>query len=876
MKKVTTKLSLLVLGVFLSVNATAQVFTNITVSTGTTFTESTLVPGAAPYVDRTHSLERVPDGYYGASFIQTSNSEKNNTEANYLSFDIAEARTLYVGFTIRDTIPDWLLTDQGWTNTGDVVLSSDRDFNIFSKAFEAGTVMLGGASATPVVGTAEPNGYIVLADDGGNNPEAEALPSGFNFFVNNINISIPAVNGIDVVDDEEINDSPVISFRGGNWGLEHFQWPESIDLSSIRATDSLYFRIWSDTSNASEPDNPKIVLYDVDPNTNLEFRAYWNIPEEMHNRTWTDVAIPFPPATHAALVSGIDDESISGLAAQWEYWGAWDNDAGSRVEPDSVNDPRVREFNWDRVQRIGILWDQGNGASGNIYLDDLYVGQRDDIIDDVPSAASSASATSMDGVNTISFSGSPEIDSYTVYFSGSPITDVTDPSVFFWETVAADVTSVEHLIVSPHPNDPEHTYYYAVTSTNVFGENTDVSGTATSVTTAGPQGAYVYELTADQTADMIDLFENEEGIEDRFPTDKSMPFFVNAANNAHPSIPESDEEFSASFKFAYGEDQGDVFFFIYADVNDNEVLYNPIVDQGLESERLEWNSYKRDQIEVRFGNYPVGYVGGTTNRTSLDDFAGEIDTTEIDYLINLRPVAPSDQDLDSLDGIWMTFEGQENYTDLAFLPRVEEKLDEGGNVTGYRILAAISTAEIQLPSEDENSVFRANLWDLPTGSELEYFPFTPAAIDDRNDGRSRSWENTAHQLYYSYKPNFGPRWFATPSDLGASAFVGSEVIVSNENDEFLTSPRSFKLEQNYPNPFNPTTNINFELPSSARVNLTVYNVLGQKVATLVNNVQYQSGAHSVTFDAAQFSSGMYIYRIEAGDFVSSKKMMLIK
>jgi hypothetical protein len=88
-------------------------------------------------------------------------------------------------------------------------------------------------------------------------------------------------------------------------------------------------------------------------------------------------------------------------------------------------------------------------------------------------------------------------------------------------------------------------------------------------------------------------------------------------------------------------------------------------------------------------------------------------------------------------------------------------------------------------------------------------------------------------------------------------------------------PLQFALMQNYPNPFNPTTTINFTLASASNVKLIVYNILGQKVATLVDS-RLTAGAHTVQFDARKYSSGVYIYSIEAGDFRSSKKMLLIK
>jgi hypothetical protein len=87
--------------------------------------------------------------------------------------------------------------------------------------------------------------------------------------------------------------------------------------------------------------------------------------------------------------------------------------------------------------------------------------------------------------------------------------------------------------------------------------------------------------------------------------------------------------------------------------------------------------------------------------------------------------------------------------------------------------------------------------------------------------------------------------------------------------------KAFALEQNYPNPFNPSTTIEFSIPLSAQVQLKVYNILGQEVATLVNE-NLKVGRHSVTFDASRLASGLYLYKINAGSFVSTKKMLLLK
>ena len=86
---------------------------------------------------------------------------------------------------------------------------------------------------------------------------------------------------------------------------------------------------------------------------------------------------------------------------------------------------------------------------------------------------------------------------------------------------------------------------------------------------------------------------------------------------------------------------------------------------------------------------------------------------------------------------------------------------------------------------------------------------------------------------------------------------------------------TYTLSQNYPNPFNPSTKIDFAIPKQSQVTLKVFNVLGQEVATLVNGV-LTPGQHSATFNASKLASGVYFYSLNAGNFVSTRKMMLVK
>jgi hypothetical protein len=99
--------------------------------------------------------------------------------------------------------------------------------------------------------------------------------------------------------------------------------------------------------------------------------------------------------------------------------------------------------------------------------------------------------------------------------------------------------------------------------------------------------------------------------------------------------------------------------------------------------------------------------------------------------------------------------------------------------------------------------------------------------------------------------------------------------ISAIEDYSLTVPAQYELAQNYPNPFNPRTIINYELPITNYVELSIYNVLGKKVKTLLSRKQ-QAGKHAVEWDATGFSSGVYYYVLRAGEFEAIKKMILLK
>jgi hypothetical protein len=139
--------------------------------------------------------------------------------------------------------------------------------------------------------------------------------------------------------------------------------------------------------------------------------------------------------------------------------------------------------------------------------------------------------------------------------------------------------------------------------------------------------------------------------------------------------------------------------------------------------------------------------------------------------------------------------------------------------------------------------------------------------------------------YVTGLPDHVPLWWRVRGNYNCGAGVWSDSFLYNtpveeEIEEEQVSPKSFFLSRNFPNPFNPETQIDYDLPRGCNVNLTIYNLLGQKVTTLVDEFQ-SKGFKTVHWDGKnnhgqECASGIYFYRLEAGDFSQSNKMILLR
>ena len=140
--------------------------------------------------------------------------------------------------------------------------------------------------------------------------------------------------------------------------------------------------------------------------------------------------------------------------------------------------------------------------------------------------------------------------------------------------------------------------------------------------------------------------------------------------------------------------------------------------------------------------------------------------------------------------------------------------------------------------------------------------------------------DTSHTVQEDIKPgSYKWRVIARDTDHDSldtpSTQVFSIRVLTAIDDELAALPSEYNLSQNYPNPFNPTTTINYALPLSSEVLLVIYNLRGEEVARVVDKEQ-PAGYHKVTWNASNVASGIYFYRLQAGDFVQTYKMLLLK
>ncbi|WP_020402498.1 T9SS type A sorting domain-containing protein [Gracilimonas tropica] len=261
-------------------------------------------------------------------------------------------------------------------------------------------------------------------------------------------------------------------------------------------------------------------------------------------------------------------------------------------------------------------------------------------------------------------------------------------------------------------------------------------------------------------------------------------------------------------------------------------------------------------------------IPATRTYRIADEYDNVESTRGADYQLTLRALPYGDEPVDPED-----YNGA--YVDTVIFKGNSAAAVRTPDETGYIMEWKLPFSSLagQINNRRTRSEYFGLEWPLFVPENGKVISFD-ADLTDKDEGEGARTANRFLRL--GNKPSL---WRDSKSFMmrGEIVLTNEKVGVSTEETEYATDlPKSIQLKQNYPNPFNPSTNIQFTIPQSSQVTLKVYNVLGQEVATLLQE-RKQAGTYTVRFDASSdLSSGIYLYRLEAAGTILTRKLTLIK
>lgn len=470
-------------------------------------------------------------------------------------------------------------------------------------------------------------------------------------------------------------------------------------------------------------------------------------------------------------------------------------------------------FDYANINLFQILT-EGSGAGTTVYLDNVWTGSPEfDIIP--PDAPGSVTALAGENLNLITWTdvAGETGEVYDVYYSLEPITDLSAKNLECAGYAVAEGTQlVEHVLLAP-VNDQNLTYYYAVVCRDASNNQSEIAQAASSVTNMAQGTPVISPVPPANFAVDGDVTEwtNAGIVPIRIFPSDGTGTIVNN------TVIDGDADCSANAYLAVDNE----FLYIAVDVFDDIVSSDETIA-----------SYLRDAPDLFIGLYDWrGPTHTSYKRGSEPDYQWRFNK-ESAIMGNLG------DDVMGLpgDGRYAWF----------------EKFG-----TGYVIEGKFAWTDIAAAATPSDNVFSPL---VGMKIKLDFSINDADATGSREGILTYSKDNQDHSWEHVW------RWTYT--------WIGDQMV--DVDDEFDSQiPTAFNLDQNYPNPFNPATKIRYTVASDANVSLKVYNILGQQVADLVNEMK-KPGYYEVSFDASQLASGIYIYKLQAGSFVSSKKMMLIK
>ncbi len=592
-------------------------------------------------------------------------------------------------------------------------------------------------------------------------------------------------------DDAANQGTGCIKWTGGDaWDGINFDLESAKNLLYNWSTDSLQFKIKAPAGIG----DLTLVFWDTDEDTgkvDYAFEATYTLKEsEMgYDGTWKEVKVPLRDFDRFA--------------------GVWDDDLGQMVDG---------EFDSTKVAGFGI-WSSGQALTGKvIYLDDMYTGSP--VFDFVPPAqVTGVSAAPGDYYNLVYWSDveGEEGETYNVYASEKPISDVHDPAV---EVIATGITegvqNAVHNLMYPL-KDHSVTYYYAVECVDASG-NVGPAGVSDAITNKAQGVPTIADHAPANFAADGDFSE----------WDQITPWvLMPSQNNIAAGDFENDDDLTATVWLA----MDDNYLYVAADVADNVFHYDA---------NLVATWWTQDAFEMFIGLWDQN--GKPVHDTSPESSRG----SEPDYkLIFLQ------------DRFYNEYKN--NYFEKGSAP---ELTPNDPNYYFEEFGGQDWALEAKIPLDS-----------IAFGDDLRFHPQRGMRlmfdlVFHDNDGNG--WEGNL-----SWSPNNRDQAYLNQHEWTYTWIGDTTHTVTGLEDGSNKVAVSYALQQNYPNPFNPVTTIAYSIAKTSQVQLSVYNVLGQKILDLVNEKQ-SPGHYKVRWNAAPFASGVYFYKIKAGSFEQIRKMLLIK
>jgi hypothetical protein len=301
----------------------------------------------------------------------------------------------------------------------------------------------------------------------------------------------------------------------------------------------------------------------------------------------------------------------------------------------------------------------------------------------------------------------------------------------------------------------------------------------------------------------------------------------------------------------------------------NSVKQTYEYDSSGRLEEYSYNLWGETDWLLRIREFYVYFPDGRTDYriSNLYNFSEEslLSTSKADYLYDDEGFLMSEHYYYPDDSLWV-LTGRNEYI-----------RDGSGRLLSREWVSLEDTLWINVErytyAYDDQGNMTSEIYEYGVNTEWRNIKKTLYDYDSVNNpvhGEYFGWENGSW-LERNGSLYIVREYYAQSLDAEYAFIPDGTVGVENEN----LQPFVFSLDQNYPNPFNPETKISFSLPQSGKASLKVYDMLGREVTELVNG-EMEKGTHSVNFNGRNLSSGIYIYRLQSGNFTESKKMALIK